>query len=123
MNRELLILFESNFGEPVTEVLPMAVHASKRSLYRLKSLHHAAIAVEYQNVPENRAFIGFSRHFRALGLNVPEIYAVSSDATGYIQQDLGDITLFDCVKEARDRGSRFTPELERLYGEAVRHAL
>jgi aminoglycoside/choline kinase family phosphotransferase len=47
------------------------------------------------NRDENRAFIYMARHFRALGLPVPELYSVSPDEMTYTQEDLGDTLLFD----------------------------
>jgi len=44
---------------------------------------------------ENVAFIEFSRHFRRHGLPVPEIYADDLRRGAYIEQDLGDTTLFE----------------------------
>ena len=54
---------------------------------------------------ENRAFITLSRHFRAKGLRVPEVLAVSADGMYYLQQDLGDRLLYDVLAEARDNGA------------------
>ena len=98
----------------------MAVHASKRSLYRLKNSQRSVIGVEYTNVAENRAFLSFSRHFKRLGLPVPEIYAVAENECFYLHEDLGDQTLFDLVVEERGKSGVFNERLERLYGEAVR---
>ncbi|MBQ2540549.1 MAG: phosphotransferase [Paludibacteraceae bacterium] len=53
------------------------------------------IRVVGTNRDENRAFIYMARHFRALGLPVPEIYSVSDDEMSYTQEDLGDTLLFD----------------------------
>ena len=53
------------------------------------------IRVVGTNRDENRAFIYMARHFRALGLPVPELYSVSPDEMTYTQEDLGDTLLFD----------------------------
>ena len=53
------------------------------------------IRVEGTNRDENRAFLYMARHFRALGLPVPEVYWVSEDEMSYTQEDLGDTLLFD----------------------------
>lgn len=55
----------------------------------------SVIRVVGTNRDENRAFIYMARHFRALGLPVPEVYEVSADEMSYTQQDLGDTLLFD----------------------------
>ena len=53
------------------------------------------IRVVGTNRDENRAFIYMARHFRALGLPVPEMYWVSEDEMSYTQEDLGDTLLFN----------------------------
>ncbi len=53
------------------------------------------IRVVGTNRDENRAFIYMARHFKALGLPVPEVYWVSDDEMSYTQEDLGDTILFD----------------------------
>lgn len=51
------------------------------------------------NIPENEAFIGFTEHFSGLGLAVPSIVFVDGSKSFYVQTDLGDISLFDCLKK------------------------
>ena len=55
------------------------------------------IRVEGTNRDENRAFIYMAKHFRSLGLPVPEVYWVSDDEMTYTQEDLGDTLLFDNI--------------------------
>ena len=55
------------------------------------------IRVEGTNRDENRAFIYMAKHFRSLGLPVPEVYWVSEDEMTYTQEDLGDTLLFDHI--------------------------
>ena len=38
-------------------------------------------------------------HFKAKGIPVPEVYAVSEDGMAYIQEDIGDDTLFKKLKD------------------------
>ena len=38
-------------------------------------------------------------HFKAKGIPVPEVYAVSEDGMTYIQEDIGDDTLFKKLKD------------------------
>ena len=59
----------------------------------------SVIRVQGTNRDENRAFIYMARHFRSLGLPVPELYRVSEDEMSYTQEDLGDTLLIDCLSE------------------------
>lgn len=53
------------------------------------------IATYNENIRENQTFLHFSRHFRAAGCPVPEIYSVNEDQTIYIQEDFGDQSLLN----------------------------
>lgn len=59
----------------------------------------SVIRVVGTNRDENRAFIYMARHFRSLGLPVPEVYWVSEDEMSYTQEDLGDTILFDHLED------------------------
>ena len=56
-------------------------------------------------VEENIAFIELTRHFEKQALPVPKILYVSDDKTQYLQQDLGDLSLFDYIKNGRESGN------------------
>ena len=53
---------------------------------------------------ENSAFVYLAGHFKAQGINVPEVYGVSEDGMAYIQEDLGSVMLLDCYAKARQTG-------------------
>ena len=110
-------LFERRFGEPVTRVVPLKGDASDRKIFRL-SASRTAIGVVNPDRRENRAFLEFSRHFRACGLPVPEIYAEDLDRGIYLEEDLGDTTLFQYLTAARGEGE-FPAEALGLYRKVV----
>jgi aminoglycoside/choline kinase family phosphotransferase len=65
---------------------------------------------------ENEAFVAFARHFRSVGLPVPEIYLYPAQGGIYLQQDLGDITLLDTLQHHRTHSdSSFPGQAEALY--------
>ena len=78
-----------------TEMLPAS--GSQRQYYRLYTSEGSFIGVYHTDMLENRLFIDFSRHFRAKGLPVPEVFAVSDDGLVYLQEDLGEVMLLDFV--------------------------
>jgi aminoglycoside/choline kinase family phosphotransferase len=53
---------------------------------------------------ENSSFIYLAGHFKARGINVPDVYGVSEDGMAYIQEDLGSVMLLDCYAKARQTG-------------------
>ncbi len=99
-------LFEEHFHLPVDLVQPLQARlgASGRNIIRLTGGGHAAIGILYPVREENAAFLEFSRHFRRHGLPVPEIYAEDLGRGAYLEEDLGDTTLFQYLSESRSGG-------------------
>jgi len=121
MNKKLLMLFEDHFGEKVTHAAPLRAHGSNRKLYRIVSKNFRAIGAENADRSENIAFIEFSRYFHRAGLPVPEIFAEDLDQDIYLEEDLGDDTLFDLMTARRNQQPDTFPEqIEAYYEKVVR---
>jgi aminoglycoside/choline kinase family phosphotransferase len=97
--KRLKNLFEKHYGEKVNAIETLKGEGSDRLIYRLLSINRSVIGVIGNHMPENAAFIQFSRHFRAHGLKVPEIYVVGANTDVYLEQDLGRYTLFKWMTE------------------------
>ncbi|MDE3200310.1 MAG: phosphotransferase [Acidobacteriota bacterium] len=97
-------LFEEHFKVPADSVQPLQgeLGGSGRAILRLTGGGHRAIGVQYGVREENVAFIEFSRHFHKLGLPVPEIYCEALDKGAYLEEDLGDTTLFEFLSKHRN---------------------
>ena len=67
---------------------------------------------------ENVAFLEFSRHFRRHGLPVPEIYGEDLGHGAYLEEDLGDTTLFEFLSNNR-AGEIIAPKAIEAYREVV----
>ena len=78
------------------------------------------IGAENADLDENKAFIAFSRHFRATGLPVPEIYAEDPAQGLYLEEDLGDTTLFELLQRERGDSSDIPASVASIYEDAVR---
>ncbi len=73
---------------------------SSRKYYRIFDYSNKSLIAAYNpNVKENRAFAAFTKHFNALQLAVPEFLAIDKKEEFYLQEDLGDLSLFDLLKE------------------------
>jgi aminoglycoside/choline kinase family phosphotransferase len=103
-------LFNKWSGEEALEILPLPESGSYRRYFRLKGQTKTAIAVYNEDRKENIAFIEFSRHFKRKNLAVPEIYEVNLSENIYLQEDLGDTTLFAYITEHRP-GVEFSDDL------------
>src|ERR1700745_369938 len=94
-------LFEQHFHTPVDSVQPVQgeLGGSGRKIIRLAAKGVSAIGILYAVREENVAFLEFSRHFRKHGLPVPEIYGEDLGQGAYLEQDLGDTSLFDFLSQ------------------------
>ena len=68
---------------------------------------------------DRHAFLEFSRHFRRHGLAVPRIYGEDLAHGAYLEEDLGDTTLFQFLSANRD-GSEIAPSVVETYRNVVR---
>jgi aminoglycoside/choline kinase family phosphotransferase len=116
----LKTLFEHHFGSPVERVqaLQDRLGGSGRKIIRLTSGKISAIGILYGVREENVAFLEFSRHFRRHGLPVPEIYAEDLDHGAYLQEDLGDTTLFEFLSANRT-SEDVAPQVVEIYHKAA----
>jgi len=82
-------------GKSLDKIVNLKADASDRKIYRLFYDDKSIIGIFNENKKENLAFINFTETFTKLGLNVPQILSVSDDDLFYIEEDLGDMTLFN----------------------------
>jgi aminoglycoside/choline kinase family phosphotransferase len=96
-------LYEQHFHAPAASAKPLQgqLGGSGRAILRLSGQAGSAIGIVYPVREENVAFLEFSRHFRRHGLPVPAIYAQDLANGAYIEEDLGDTTLFDALQDNR----------------------
>ena len=113
-------LFEQHFHSPAERVQPLQgqLGGSGRNIIRLAGAGHTAVGILYGVREENLAFLEFSRHFRRHGLPVPEIYAEDLAHGAYLEEDLGDTTLFEFLSANRD-GDAIAPEVVAAYRKVV----
>ncbi len=87
--------YENNYKQ----IIQLQQSGSDRIYFRIYAEDESYIATYNLNVKENKTFIEFSRHFKNLGLPVPEIYAVNDNCTAYIQEDLGTESLLNQLEK------------------------
>ncbi len=76
---------------------------SNRSYFRIKG-EPQLIGVCGTSLDESNAFIYLARHFKEKGLPVPQVMAVADDGLSYLQEDLGEESLFDILTRERANG-------------------
>ncbi len=111
-------LYQSYTGEAPAAVEQLPGAGSNRKYFRLTGVR-TLVGVCGTSQEENRAFVYMARHFRQKGLPVPEVYAVSADGYAYLQEDLGDMQLFQAIAQGRQTGI-FSEEEKRLLRQTIR---
>src|SRR6267154_5594254 len=109
-------LFEQHFHTAPSRIqrLQGELGGSGRKIIRLASDKTSAIGILYNVREENAAFLEFSRHFRKHGLPVPDIYGEDLSHGAYLEEDLGDTTLFEFLTKNRS-GESIAPEVVDAY--------
>jgi aminoglycoside/choline kinase family phosphotransferase len=113
-------LFERHFHSPPQRVQPLQgqLGGSGRRIVRLRTTGQSAIGVLHDVHEENAAFLEFSRHFRRYGLPVPQIYEEDLVQGAYLEEDLGDTTLFEFLSQNRE-GQDVAPSVVEAYRNVV----
>jgi len=113
-------LFEQHFHSPAKRVQAVQgeLGGSGRQIIRLTNDQASAIGILYGVREENAAFISFSRHFRKHDLPVPEIYGEDLSHGAYLEEDLGDTTLFEFLSKNRTN-ENIAPKVVGAYRAAV----
>jgi aminoglycoside/choline kinase family phosphotransferase len=113
-------LFEEHFRSPVKRIQPLQgdLGGSGRKIIRLSNEKVKAIGILYGVREENVAFLEFSKHFRRHGLPVPEIYGEDLDQGAYLEEDLGDTTLFEFLSKNR-KGENIAAPVVEAYRKVV----
>lgn len=90
----LSTLYAQTFGVDHYKIRPLTKAGSNRQYFRISG-PRTVVGVIGTSAIENNAFIYLSAHFSSKGLPVPKVIAVSDDRLCYIQEDLGDSSLFE----------------------------
>lgn len=118
MKERLVSLAEERFGRRPDGILDLAADGSTRQYFRLVwDGERSVIGALGPDHDENRAFLSFAKAFHDAGLPVPEIFAEDQDEGAWLEEDLGDTTLFRALSAARARqdGDEFPAEIVPLY--------
>lgn len=96
-------------------IVPLAESGSDRRYFRIRTSDgdFSCIATYVPDAAEGKCFVSLAGCFKSLGGCVPEILDVSDDFHFYLQEDLGDVSLFSTLDS--DFGSGLVKDtLQRL---------
>lgn len=111
-------LYASIFGHELQSLTPLPGAGSSRQYVRMEGPEGSVIGTYGKDARENETFVYLSRVFSEAGLPVPAVFAVGDGAYYYLQQDLGNKSLFDCLhtaagESAMNRVMRLLPKFQR----------
>lgn len=115
---ELSVLFEKWANEKPKECTLMPESGSNRKYFILSSDSKKAVGAYNPDKRENIAFLTLSEHFNKFNLNVPKIYNHELDKNIYLQQYLGENTLYSFITSKKDN-NRFDDEVVSLYKDVI----
>lgn len=119
MIQRLIKLYKDTTGYECTGARELGASGSSRRYVRLYcESGKTLIGTIGTSVRENEAFFYLSNHFSEKGLSVPKVLGVSPDRLLYLQEDLGDFSLFDAIETDRST-SNFTPAEKELLIETI----
>lgn len=107
-------LFLNWSGHDAEKILLLPPSGSSRRYFRMIGGEKSAIGVYNNDLSENFAFLGFSRHFLSHKLPVPAILEEDLNNNCYLLEDLGDTTLFSLLP-ANNPGTTFNSHVISHY--------
>ena len=98
-------LYKEYYGCAPETIVKLAASGGDRVYYRMVSDAGVCIGTLGDNEAECRSFVALSGIYRNAGVDVPEVYMTASDNLHYLQQDLGDVSLYSLIGSQEWRAS------------------
>lgn len=92
-------LYRDLTGKEVKEIISLTAQGSQRLYYRLLGEPSSCIGVIGNIQAENEAFYYLSETMNSNGVKIPKVFIKSEDTLKYLQEDLGDVSLYDLIKD------------------------
>lgn len=112
-------LFRKKFGFEAETILPLRQSGSNRKYYRLNSQGQTAIGTYGCDIHENRVFFYMNSLMQKQGIKVPLLYLMSDCEHYYLQEDIGDVSLFSVLSQYHSDGVFYNTEIERFFRAAI----
>lgn len=121
ISKKIQDLFECSTQEKLETIVELSAAGSNRKYFRLKGERSTFIGAWGDSLDENKAFCKIAEHFSAKGLNVPKVLAYAEDFSCYLQEDLGDQSLFDCIEQTRTSSNDFPQKTKSYLQKTIQH--
>lgn len=106
-------IYSEYTGKAAESINLLSAAGSNRKYYRITG-EPTLIGVCGINKEENEAFFSIGSQLLSKGVKVPKVLSISADRMNYLQEDLGNISLFDAIKNGRESGSFSQNEIQLL---------
>jgi aminoglycoside/choline kinase family phosphotransferase len=100
LNPLLKDLYKKIKNAEASVVTRLPLSGSSRMYFRIEGEKENLIGTYNDDKPENYAFLYLAKHLKDHGVNVPEVFYSDVDKGIYLQQDLGDKSLFEFVNDS-----------------------
>lgn len=120
LKKQIQELFEAWAQEPMEQLEQLPQSGSDRQYFRAKSTNKRALAAFNASKKENRTFLDYTKHFRAKGVCLPQIYAQNLEQHIYLLQDLGDTTLLKYLETDREKNKKLSESTISFYKKALK---
>ncbi|MFU8844119.1 MAG: phosphotransferase, partial [Bacteroidales bacterium] len=119
-SKEILLagLYRYFAGQPPTAMKKLTGSGSNRAYYRITGNNTNVIGTIGEDLHETKAFLYFSEHFRKRGLHVPAILAKDEKENIYLQEDLGNMSLFELLEKG-EKDNELPGNIRTLYKKSV----
>ncbi|MFH0843050.1 MAG: phosphotransferase [Bacteroidota bacterium] len=114
--------YKELFGGSGLKITPLPRSGSDRRYFRIYDQGKTVIGAYNPNPEENDAFVGFTNHFIAQNLPVPEVFGYIPDKFIYYLKDLGDTNLYTWLHNRQDI-TDFSQETKDLYRKIIDHLI
>ncbi len=102
IEHRLCQLFENHFGHKPNSIYSLPDSGSQRIYFYISSEHQKAVGTFNAITEENEAFFHLADAMKQSGVLAPEVYAISADRKLYLQQYLGNESLFSFIEKNKN---------------------
>ena len=113
-------LFRQVTGHEPHSINLLTGAGSNRKYFRVCGDGQCFIAVIGTNREENCAFVSLSNVFKQYNLPVPKVIATSDDGMVYLQEDLGDLSLYSRIAEGRKKEGEYSEKEIEIIAKSIR---
>ena len=111
--KQIEILYKEWSGKEPDSVKELTPAGSSRQYFRVKRKgHENVVATLNADEAEINSFVYLANHLREKGIKVPEVLAVDVQNHVYLQEDIGDVSLFTIIERNK---FRYDPKITQLF--------